>query len=131
MPDPRQADFLARYLDPTSPTYSNGLQSALAAGYSQEYAEVLVGQMPTWLSEKLKDNVLLEKADKNLEMALEGLLDDPEGGKKDIQWKATQFVKKGLEKAKWSERVEHTGEGGEPIKTIVVEKYGGEDKATT
>ena len=36
-PDPRQALFLKHYLDPKSPTFSNALQSALKAGYEQEY----------------------------------------------------------------------------------------------
>lgn len=73
-PDPRQAMFLALYLDPKSDTFSNGLQSALAAGYSQEYAENLLAKMPAWLSDKVGEinrDRLLAKAERNLDAFLD------------------------------------------------------------
>lgn len=51
--DPRQAEFLNNYLDPSSKTYGNALQSALKAGYSQEYAESITAKAPQWLSENV------------------------------------------------------------------------------
>ncbi len=35
---PKQRRFIAQYADPTSPTFGNGTQSAIAAGYSQRSA---------------------------------------------------------------------------------------------
>ncbi len=67
--DPRQQLFLAYYLDPKSLTFSNAYQSALKAGYEDEYAKVIMSKMPTWLSEKvndLKSSDMLEKAERNL-----------------------------------------------------------------
>ena len=60
--DPRQTNFLAYFLDPKSATYSNALQSALKAGYAQEYAESMLYQLPDWLSENLGDVKRLLKA---------------------------------------------------------------------
>lgn len=70
-PDPRQSVFLAFYLDPKSETYSNALQSALKAGYAQEYAESITAQMPAWLSESLGDNQRVLKAQQHLDEVLE------------------------------------------------------------
>lgn len=65
--DPRQALFLSYYLDPKSKTFSNALQSALKAGFSEEYASVLTSQMPDWLSDKLSKLNMLTKAERNLD----------------------------------------------------------------
>lgn len=68
--DPRKTAFAAAYLDPLSPTYSNALQSALKAGFAQEYAESITYQRPKWLSEILGKQTLLDVAKKNLERDL-------------------------------------------------------------
>jgi len=120
-PDPRQDLFLSKYLDPNSPTWSNAYQSALQAGYEDEYAKALLSKMPTWLAEKVKDTQLVSKALRNLEMGLEGMLDDPEKGGKPLQSRLTEFTLKGLQKTKWSERYEHTGKDGEPLRIEVSE----------
>lgn len=73
-PDPRSQAFLAYYLDRESSSYSNALQSALRAGYAQEYAESITSQMPDWLAESLGDMELLGRAVRNLS---EGLDIDP------------------------------------------------------
>lgn len=70
--DPRQTSFLANYLDPKSETYSNALQSALKAGYTQEYAENITSLMPDWLSESMGRRArILNKAEKRLEELLD------------------------------------------------------------
>lgn len=104
--DPRQALFLEHYLNPTSPTFSNALQSALKAGYTQEYSENLTGQMPDWLSEKLGDLQLLSIAENNLRELLQ------QG--EDIKVKAdiTKFVAETIGKSKYSKRKELTGAEG-------------------
>lgn len=118
---PQQQAFLKGYLDPKSPTWGNALQSALKAGYSQEYSENITNQMPDWLAENLGRTKLVQKAEKNLELALEGTLDDPEKGKKEIQWKATDFTLSRLKKEVYSERTEVTGKDGQAILVMPVE----------
>ncbi len=113
--DPRQPLFLKAYLDPKSPTWGNALQSALKAGYSQEYSENITNVMPTWLSEAIGKSKIVEKAEKNLESALDGLLDDPEKGGKQIQWKATEMALRTLKKEEYSERQELVGKDGKDL----------------
>jgi hypothetical protein len=108
-PDPRQSLFLSYYLDPESETFSNALQSALKAGYSQEYSESLTSQMPKWLSESLGDLTIVKQAETNIKSFLVG---EDEKIKADI----TKFVLSRLNKKKWSERTELTGADGEAIK---------------
>lgn len=69
-PDPRQALFLSAYLDPKSPTFSNGFQSALAAGYTEEYALVLKSNMPAWLSENIKRTNFVHLAEEHMNEVL-------------------------------------------------------------
>lgn len=52
---PKQALFLKNYTDRKSPTFGNAKQSALKAGYAQEYAEKILGV--------LSENVALSMAD--------------------------------------------------------------------
>lgn len=113
--DPRQQLFLKGYLDPKSETFSNALQSALKAGYSQEYSENIMSLMPEWLSDSIGKAKMVIKAERNLDKALDGLLDDPEKGKKEIQWKASEFALERLKKQDYSQRTELTGKNGTSI----------------
>lgn len=107
--DPRQKEFISNYLNPNSDTWGNGLQSAIKAGYSEEYAKVMMGRDLDWMSESvISDNQLLMVATDNLKSALKGGLDDPERGKREIQYKATEFVLKGLQKNKWGDKADPT-----------------------
>jgi hypothetical protein len=68
-PDPRQALFLSYFMDPTSETFANCLQSGIRAGFSQQYAESLTGTMPKWLHESLESNEytdMLTQAKRNM-----------------------------------------------------------------
>jgi len=49
--NPRQALFLQLYFDHRSPTWGNAKQSAIAAGFSEEYADVITYQQPKWFSD--------------------------------------------------------------------------------
>lgn len=110
--DPQKTAFLKAFLDPKSPTWGNYLQSGLKAGYDDDYARNLRNQMPDWLRENLEKTRLVQKAEKNLEIALEGGLDDAEKGKKEIQWKATEMTLRTLKRQDYSERQEVTGKDG-------------------
>lgn len=120
--DPRQTNFLARYMNPDSETYSNALQSALAAGYAQEYAENILNLRPTWLSdamESLIDTKRLKKAEAVLDRILNEEPVDAQGGR-DNQLLKTQadvgkFFAKTLNKKKYSERIEQTGADGKDL----------------
>lgn len=111
--DPRQALFLKYYLDPKSKTFSNALQSAIKAGYDDEYAKTITGKMPKWLAEKIRDTYLISKAEENLKEFLEN---GSEKTKADI----TKFILSRLAKAKYSERKEVTGKDGKDLVIQVV-----------
>lgn len=122
-PDPRQSLFLTYYLDPKSKTFSNALQSALKAGYEQEYAENITSQMPDWLSESLGKNNRLVKAEKVLDEMLE--LDtktdkgvDPQLAK--IKQDTAKFIAERIGKDKgYSTRSELTGKDGKDLPTPI------------
>lgn len=112
--DPRQALFLSYYFDQKSETFSNALQSALKAGYEEEYAKTITAQMPTWLSENIREAKIIKQAEKNLN----NFLSDEEEDKK-IKADMTKFALERLNKVKYSARQELTGEDGKEIKLII------------
>lgn len=72
--DPRQAMFIAYYLDPKSQSFGNATQSAILASYDREYAENIMSKMPAWLSAKIgeyQSSELLEKAERNINKFLD------------------------------------------------------------
>lgn len=127
--NPQQELFLKYYLDPKSATFSNGLQSALKAGYAQDYAENIMFVMPDWLAESISDMKRLRKAEKNLEEVqnLEIFTDD---GKVDSnivghRTKVDMFIAERLGKQKYSTRNELTGADG---KDLITEQLSDEEK---
>lgn len=115
--DPRQTQFLKFYLDPKSDTYSNALQSALKAGYKQEYAENITTLEPDWLLESIgRRKRILDKAEKRLENLL-----DSEDEK--VVADLVKHTTKTLGKEHYSERTELTGKEGRDL-TINIVKYG-------
>lgn len=117
---PQQQLFLKGYTDPKSPTFGNALQSALKAGYSEEYANNITSLMPDWLSENIGKSKMVMKAERNLDMALDGLLDDPDKGGRPLQYKASEFTLKALKKEEYSDRIEHTGKDGKDLPTPII-----------
>lgn len=117
---PQQENFLAYYTDPRSETFSNALQSALKAGFAQEYAENITSLMPDWLSESLGDLSRLRRAEKRLDQILDLEPVDSEGkidnGLIANQMKAINLVAKGIGKSKYSERTDvDLTSGGEKL----------------
>ena len=131
--NPQQEQFLALYTNPKSETFANAVQSALKAGYTENYANNITGLMPDWLFENIGDLRRLRKAESILDKTMDM---DPVGpdGKVDSallsnQLKASTLILKGPGKAKYAERTEHTGSGGAPL-TIELVNYDNENKPT-
>ena len=61
--DPRQQAFKEAYMNPASPTFSNAQQSALVAGYSEDYARSITVQGGAWFDEIRGDLERQQKAD--------------------------------------------------------------------
>lgn len=120
---PQQQLFLKYYLDPKSETFSNYLQTGLRVGFSQQYSESIGALMPDWLADglgKARRGKLVEKAERNLDLALEGLLDDPEKGGRPLQYKASEFTLTRLNKEQYSERKEITGKDGKDLPQPII-----------
>lgn len=110
IPDPRQSLFLQHYLDPKSETFSNAFQSAIKAGYTKEYAEVILSKDLDWLSEGVRYADIVKKAEKNLEEFMS--IEDNK-----IRSDMTKFALERLKKDKFSTRSELTGGGGKDLPT--------------
>lgn len=111
--DPRQALFLKNYLDPKSTTFSNAYQSAIAAGYAEEYAKNILNKDLDWLAENIEVAQMLSKAEKNLDKLM-GSEDER------IQADISKFVAGRLGKKRWSERLEHGGIDGKDLPTPIL-----------
>ncbi len=118
--DPRQAMFKTFYLAPTSTTFMNIYQSAIRAGYSEQYAANISTQKPAWWVELTasadhRRAKMLDKA----EGALESFISDNTETKdaKDRQLKASTFVSERLGKEHYSSRTELTDKGGRKLFT--------------
>lgn len=69
--DPRQTAFLTGFLDPQSPTYSNATQSAIAAGFTESYADNILHLMPDWLSGSLGKETTAALARRHIDEVLQ------------------------------------------------------------
>lgn len=89
--DPRQEAFKAAYYDPSSRTYSNAFQSALAVGYSESTAKDLLHNRPAWLSEKWGEERVFEPED--LLRKLSAIIEDSDVSTRD-KLKAIELMMK-------------------------------------
>lgn len=122
--NPQQELFLERYTNPKSPTFSNAVQSALSAGYTENYANNITGLMPDWLFENIGDMKRLKRAEKNLTQVQEMDIVNEEG-KYDPQLvekrtKVDMFLVERLNKQKYSTRTEQTGKDGKDLPTPII-----------
>lgn len=113
--DPRTQVFKAHYCNPNSDTFMNVLQSALRAGYSQEYSESLGYNNPKWFEEMMQDSDvqrarMLKASENALERAIH--YDDENKDYASLKLKAASFVAERLGKDKYSSRTELTDKGG-------------------
>lgn len=112
---PKQIEFLKYYNDPTSETFSNALQSALKAGFSQNYAENITVAMPNWLEENVgRRKRMFYKAERRIDSLI-----DSKNEK--IALGASALVVKTLGKEEgYSERTELTGKDGKDLGVVVL-----------
>lgn len=116
---PQQELFLAEYTNPKSPNFGNAVQSALKAGFSENYANNITGLMPDWLFENIGDMKRLRKAEKNLD-EVQNIQIYNEDGKLDAnlidkRTKVDMFIAERLNKDKYSTRQEQTGKDGKDL----------------
>jgi len=121
---PQQELFLSYYTNPKSETFSNALQSALKAGYSQEYAESITVKDLNWLTENIGDMKLLQKAEKVLNKTLDYEPVDSEGNIDTsllkVQADVSKFVAETVGKNKYSKRTEVTGKDGKDLPQPII-----------
>lgn len=107
---PQQELFLSYYTNPKSETFSNAVQSALKAGYTENYANNITGLMPDWLFENIGDMKRLRKAEKNLEevqnIAIYNNKGKLDANLIDKRTKVDMFIAERLNKNKYSTKVE-------------------------
>ena len=114
----RQAKFIKFYSDPKSETFGNAKQSAIKAGYSNDYANKITVEQPQITVGKIKDKYdeMVEQAEKNLKEYLHNIPIDQTDKK--IKSDATKFVLERLRKNKWSARTELTDPDGNAIPLV-------------
>lgn len=124
---PQQELFLAEYTNPRSENFGNAVQSALKAGYSENYANNITGLMPDWLFENIGDMKRLRKAEKNLSEVQDMSIVDDEGNYNpqlvEKRTKVDMFVAERLNKSKYSTRVENTGKDGADLPTPIINVF--------
>jgi len=120
---PQQQVFLSSYTDPNSDYFGNALQSALKAGYSQEYSESITAKMPDWLAENVGKVKRLKKAEKNLEEVQNLEITDADG--KIVpeilreRNKVDMFIAETVGKATYSRRTDIVGKIDVNVKAII------------
>jgi hypothetical protein len=113
--DPRVHLFKKNYIDPKSETFMNIFQSAMKAGYSEQYAANISVQRPKWWLEFTEQSDvrrarMLNKAEQGLEKVLD--YDDNDRDKASMKLKAATYVTERLGKEHYSSRQEVTGADG-------------------
>ena len=116
--DPRVDMFKSFYLRPDSYTFFNARQSALRAGYTEQYSNNITSQQPSWYVDMLesadhKRAAMLKAAEDNLLETVQSKSDDRDDRK--LKHDATKFVSERLGKQHYSTRQEVTGADGRAI----------------
>lgn len=124
---PQQLQFKEFYCNPESETFGNALQSALRAGYKQEYAESITSQGTDWFSEIIREQTMKVKAEKVLDEILDMNVQQVVEGKNGnsyikidtgilkVKQDTAKFISERLNKEKYSSRTEVTGKNGGAI----------------
>lgn len=116
---PQQELFLSEYTNPKSKNFGNAVQSALRAGYTENYANNITGLMPDWLFDNIGDMKRLKKAEKNLSEVQDIQIYNEEGKLDanliDKRTKVDMFIAERLNKSKYSTRQELSGNDGKDL----------------
>lgn len=128
--DPRQKLCWDFYANPKSETFGNATQSAIKAGYEEEYAKTIT--VTEWFVAKVRRLNMLDKAEKVLEEMLDldttnqKVIDGEVYIQKDaalakIKQDTAKFIAERVGKNDgYSSRTEITGKDGEAIKTEMI-----------
>lgn len=108
--NPQQLAFKEAYLNPESETFSNAYQSALKAGYSDEYAKNITGQDNDWLSEIIRELEMRLKAEKALNKTLD-FIDHENPSMVKIGQDSAKFVSERIGRFKQKSEVDLTSKG--------------------
>lgn len=65
--DPRQQEFRENYINPESSTFGNAYASAVAAGFTKDYAKTILNKGNKWVEEIVRDLERTQEADKVLD----------------------------------------------------------------
>ena len=124
--DPRQKLCWDLYIDPKSETFGNAYQSALKSGYEEETASQITRS--TWYTEKCRRLNMVQKAERNLDKALDTDYTDKITGdiRSDVM-KIVVDVSKTIvttlgKDEGYSSRSELTGKNGNPIEIQTEQK---------
>lgn len=114
--DPRVDIFKQFYLRPDSYTFMNVRQSALRAGYSEQYANNITTQAPKWWTELVQSSdytraKMLNAAENNLYQVVSEEMHEDASHKR-IQTDVSKYVTERLGKDHYSTRSEVTGADG-------------------
>lgn len=114
--NPQRALFKENYCNPESETFGNAYQSAIKAGFSEDYATTITAPSREieWVAEIVRDVEMLSKAEKVLNKTL-GFIDDDDAARQKLAQDSAKFIAPRLGKKKWAERQEHSGPEGQPI----------------
>lgn len=112
---PKQILFLSSYLSPASKTFSNAKQSAIEAGYAEDYADNIMAKLPDWMVDNVgKKKGMLVKA----EQVLYDVLGEDD---RRIAVDSAKFIASRLGKNDgYSERQELTGANGTALPSPIL-----------
>ena len=123
---PQQIDFALRFYVPTSETYGNAMQSALASGFSQSYAKNITRFDLKWLEKVLSEIIGKSTDKKNMVEKAKKVLDESLDSKDErIKSDVAKFIAKTTDE--FREKTDMTS-NGETINGIVVEFVNGKSK---
>lgn len=119
--DPRQKLCWELYIDPKSKTFGNATQSALEAGYEYSYADVITTR--PWFEGKVRRLNMVNKAERNLDKALETDYRDANGDIRSDVMRIVMDVSKTVvttlgKDEGYSTRSELTGKNGEKLMPV-------------
>lgn len=122
---PRQIAFRSYYNDPQSPSYCNARQSALRAGYTEQYANNITVQDADWIDKDAQRTYMLELAERNLKTIAEKKEKDLKNNPQLYKiWQDTnKFLSERLGKEYYSTRTEHVGDARTVVNSTLTAEH--------